>query len=93
MEFLFAVLILGCIFVDITYMLSRLFKKRILKYIPSFLLMGAAVYLVISARYFATDGITSLIKGIWSVMLFCTSMISIMAAIVINKCQKKKEEL
>ncbi len=91
MEFLSAVLVLGCITVGIIYLLSRLFKNKIFKYIPSFLLLGVTAYLIISARLFTTDGLTSLIKGIWGVMLFCVSVIGIIAAIVIDRCHKKNE--
>ena len=92
MEFLFAVVIFGGLTVSIVYGIFRLSKKRILKYIPSILLFGIALFLVFSARFVSTDAITSLVQGIWGLMLFFVGIIGIVAAGIMDLYKKNSKK-
>ncbi|OEF95680.1 hypothetical protein [Desulfuribacillus alkaliarsenatis] len=86
---LIVILIIALIAIVITYLIARLTKRRIIKYIPSILVILFAIYLLVSANV-SQAGFDALIKGIWGVLLFYGAVIGLITAGVLDFINRKK---
>ncbi|OIJ14536.1 hypothetical protein BKP35_06565 [Anaerobacillus arseniciselenatis] len=91
MEILVAALFGTLFMFGITYVLSQLFIKKFIKYIPALLLIVIGSYLLITARLLGSGGFDNLIMGIWAVMLYYGAIIGIISSVAIDFIRRKKK--
>lgn len=83
-------IVIALIAVGITFVLSKIFTQRIIKYLPGLFLLFFSIYLVLTARA-APGGFDSLIRGIWGVFLFYGAVVALIAAAIIDYKKKRSK--